>query len=148
MRNIAARQRICLLLGILALAFIWGNSLQTAEESSAVSGGLLQWFAPIFDGLGIPEEWQHDLLRKTAHMAEFAALALLWCGALLNEKRERIWAVLAICVMAAAVDETIQLFVSGRSGELRDVLIDTAGAAVGTGFAVILRAVGAQRGRK
>ncbi len=40
-------------------------------------------------------------------------------------------AVLAICIFYAATDEFHQLFVSGRSGQLRDVCIDAAGAVIG-----------------
>ena len=35
------------------------------------------------------------------------------------------------CATIAAVDETLQLFVSGRAGRVQDTLIDCAGALVG-----------------
>lgn len=38
---------------------------------------------------------------------------------------------LLLCAAVAAVDETIQLFVSGRSGQLSDVLLDSCGALTG-----------------
>ena len=36
-----------------------------------------------------------------------------------------------VCCLYAASDELHQLFIPGRSGEVRDVLIDTSGGAVG-----------------
>lgn len=38
---------------------------------------------------------------------------------------------LLICVLYAISDEVHQKFIPGRSGEVRDVIIDTAGASVG-----------------
>ena len=38
---------------------------------------------------------------------------------------------LGYCVLIASLDETLQLFVSGRAGRVQDVLIDSAGAFVG-----------------
>ena len=35
------------------------------------------------------------------------------------------------CVLVASMDETIQLFVSGRSGQMSDVMLDSVGALVG-----------------
>lgn len=46
----------------------------------------------------------------------------------------------------AFVDETIQLFVPGRSGEVRDMWIDFAGVALGT--LIVLAIVNNKRGRK
>ena len=41
---------------------------------------------------------------------------------------------LLICFLYACSDEIHQLFVPGRSGEARDVLIDTLGACLGVSF--------------
>jgi VanZ family protein len=45
-----------------------------------------------------------------------------------------VWAAVAVALTVVAVpsvDETIQLFVDGRSGQVTDVLIDCAGACTG-----------------
>ena len=49
--------------------------------------------------------------------------------------------ILAVLISAcyAATDEFHQLFVPGRSGEVRDVLVDTAGAVIGILFLSLLR---------
>jgi len=131
-------------LGLLWLIFIWGNSLQTAAESSQRSRGILALLLPLLSGLGIPEELMHTLLRKLAHMAEFGILGILWSLAILpgdGRLLKKMGLCLAICLSAAAVDETVQLFVPGRSGELLDVCIDLTGSILGVAFVTVLMRV-------
>jgi VanZ family protein len=68
------------------------------------------------------------VLRKLAHMTEYAALFLLWRRAL---PRLSPWAAFGICLGYACSDELHQTFVSGRHGAPVDVLIDTAGMGFG-----------------
>ena len=58
---------------------------------------------------------------------------MLWLGVLAGEEITRKRAVIAIVLTAlyASTDEFHQLFVPGRSGQVRDVLIDSCGAAIG-----------------
>jgi VanZ family protein len=73
-------------------------------------------------GLGI---W--DLvLRKGAHMTEYAILA-----ALLARATGRLGVALALAVAYSASDEFHQTFVRGRHGSPVDVAIDTVGMLVG-----------------
>ena len=129
---------IALVSAFVWLLFIWSNSLQTAAESSQVSRGVLSWVVPFLARSGIPEELWHTLIRKLAHMAEFAAAGVLWFAALCPEKEKtpRMYrkcggAAWLVCIAAAVLDETIQKFVPGRSGELRDVCIDVLGSLLG-----------------
>ena len=72
------------------------------------------------------------LVRKAAHMSEYAVLTILF-GLTIREYKKEPWLLLALAATAAyaATDEFHQLFVPGRSGQLKDVLIDTAGGALG-----------------
>ena len=76
-------------------------------------------------------------LRKYAHMAEYAMLAVpsaLFFRELLLERRLPLRALgcaLVFCFLYACSDEYHQTFVPGRSGELRDVFVDLAGVAFG-----------------
>ena len=73
-------------------------------------------------GLGV---W--DLvLRKLAHLVEFAIL-----GALLVRALERLPAAVALGSAYAASDELHQLFVPGRAGTVYDWALDTVGVAAG-----------------
>lgn len=128
--------KIWVVAAIFWMAFIWSNSLETAVESSQKSSGFLELLTPLLSWTGLPVDLWHTLIRKTAHMAEFALLGLLWTlGLGVNGKNtKRLGWVLLICAVTALVDESIQLFVPGRSGELRDVCIDFCGAFLGTGL--------------
>jgi VanZ family protein len=66
------------------------------------------------------------VLRKLAHAAEYAVLAVLLLRALGS-----VAAAWLAAVAYAVTDEVHQRFVSGRVGAPRDVLIDAAGAAAG-----------------
>ena len=123
-----------LVLLALNLALIWGNSLLPGTESAKLS----RWVSEIFAGLfgteslgGISGE---GLLRKAAHFAEFACLGMLLTQILIKrEKKNRAPVIPALlgCLLAACLDETIQIFVVGRGSSLLDVWIDFSGAAVG-----------------
>jgi VanZ family protein len=92
---------------------------------------VLAWAAVIFAFSSIPSlnsglgGWDY-VLRKCAHMTEYAILAvLLW-----RATRSYAWA-FALAVAYAATDEVHQLFVRGRHGSPLDVAIDAAGALIG-----------------
>ena len=81
-------------------------------------------------------------IRKMAHATEYAILGMLMSGAVYaysvcGQKVIRYAWILA--TIYAATDEFHQLFVPGRSGQFRDVLLDSTGAAVGI---LILRRTG------
>lgn len=73
-------------------------------------------------------------VRKGAHMAEYAVLGVLIYLSWGNKKygrRQRAVCSWFLTVLYASTDEFHQLFVPGRSGQIRDVMIDSAGAAIG-----------------
>ncbi|MFR3450545.1 MAG: VanZ family protein [Collinsella sp.] len=45
---------------------------------------------------------------------------------------EGVVAACVLCVLVSSIDETIQLFVPGRCGQVTDVLIDCSGAFIAT----------------
>ena len=130
------RRKLCMLLMILNIVFIWGHSLLTREISAAFSklvGSILSLF---FSGPMTPAEGQgHGILRKIAHFTEFCTLGMLvsWHVRLLDLKT---WSCFALPVLSgvviAFVDESIQFFIPGRGPGLLDVAIDSAGALLGT----------------
>jgi VanZ family protein len=74
-------------------------------------------------GLGV---WD-TILRKAAHLAEYALLWLLWQRALQTRTP---WPAVAITLAYAVSDEYHQSFVEGRHGTPVDVLIDAVGVAI------------------
>lgn len=89
------------------------------------------WAAVIFVLSSIPSlstglgTWD-TILRKAAHISEFAVL-----GALLYRALEREASALAAGIAYAATDELHQHFVSGRIGSVVDVAFDALGVAAG-----------------
>lgn len=89
------------------------------------------WAALIFAVSSIPSlgtglgTWDL-LLRKAAHMAEYAILAVLLARALGSAG----WA-FVVAVAYAVSDELHQSFVAGRAGRPLDVAIDAIGALAG-----------------
>jgi len=74
----------------------------------------------------IIETVPHFIFFKTLHLLEYAALAILLFFAFLKYKQT-----LVIAYLYALSDEIHQTFVSGRSGRLRDTLIDLVGIIIG-----------------
>lgn len=79
-----------------------------------------------------PQAFLDLLLKKGAHMLEYAILfVLLWRA--LSVSRPSLSSLimaLALTMLYAASDEFHQTFVPGRQGRLTDVLIDSSGAAM------------------
>jgi VanZ family protein len=105
----------------------------------------LIWFLSSRSHLGTDLGWIDTVLRKGAHMTEYALLTLLWTWALVRRPlasphdgaapgRHAVVAAAAIALTWAAVDERHQTTVPGRVGTPWDVAIDAAGV----GIAVLL----------
>ena len=135
-------KRLTILFGILTVlmvAFIWGNSIQTRDQSSGQSLSVLAWLKPLLDPSGrIDDERFHILIRKTAHFVEFAALGLCVGGFAVNlgrmQGRRYISLPMLITLIVAVMDEFIQIF-SNRGSMVGDVVLDYCGGL--TGLAVI-----------
>jgi VanZ family protein len=108
-------------------------SFSSATFSADNTGGfvapLLAWLFPWLAPSSI--EALHGIVRKTAHVTEYAVLAALWWRAFARagavRPRASAWLTLLIGIAVAAVDEAHQSTLPSRTGSVRDVLIDTAG---------------------
>ena len=123
------RFRLCLVLLICNLAFIWGNSLLPGSVSGAFSDWVKQLLAALLPGSGL-SGGGGGLLRKIAHFTEFATLGmcLYWLFSMLAKRR--FWPFL-LGALAACIDETIQMFVPDRGPSIFDVGIDFCGVCTG-----------------
>lgn len=124
---------------------VWGHSLMAGPESSAESGIFVRLAAPLLQAMGVTDpDTMSFIVRKCGHFSEYAILAVLavrLAWSLAGQRRQRALVALWVCLVPFA-NETIQLFVPGRSGMFRDVLIDLSGAAVG---ALVTWAIGRAR---
>ena len=131
-------------LGVVACTlFIWHNSLVPATQSAAQSLSVLERLTALLEWLGLPVTVGHTILRKMAHMSEFALLGVLWETALVTGTKGRkswhcVQSACTLCLLTAMVDETIQVFVPGRGSQVTDVWIDFAGACLGVAIAAVL----------
>lgn len=100
--------------GRLVHMILWAISLVFGEEFAA----------------GLPLETVHLIIRKAAHMAEYAVLFFLYRRALkLSGGKHPGMAALFLSACYAATDEWHQSFVADRAPSVVDVFIDTLGAA-------------------
>ena len=124
---------------------IYDGSFQAVLERFAMClpgrMGLAVFRAAQYMGERLPYIWPSVLVRKAAHFSEYALLGffmgLQWVR---KDGRSRFFLPEGLCLGAALVDEGIQLFVSGRAGQLRDVCIDLAGSTLGVLVALTLLA--------
>src|SRR5699024_12711859 len=90
----------------------------------------------------IDELFFHYIVRRVAHLSAFFILGILTMFAFehrINRNTVQMAVAFLIGVLYAASDEVHQLFVPGRSGELRDVGIDTMGVLCGIIIYVLLQ---------
>ncbi len=126
-------------------AFIFSNSLQSGPQSGSRSGAVLEVIQSLFAAAGLrPESCPSEfLIRKLGHFSEFALLGVclsaMLCSFTPQLLRNLGW-ILFAGLATGVTDESIQLFVSGRSGEVRDVLIDFGGVLAGIALALLVRA--------
>lgn len=131
---------IYLLITIAITLFIFSNSAQTANSSSGQSGRLLSFLCWLFNAES-PEQigLSQHIIRKLAHMAEFAAQGFFFSLFFLkrNKKFSAFFVnILFFGLLSACTDEAIQMFFDGRSGEIKDIFIDFSGTVLGLFAAV------------
>lgn len=141
------KKTICrILTGAALLAWmilIFCFSAQPAEQSSEVSGTMAYRIITIADNITgnrlneQKKEAYADLLnpplRKAAHMTEYAVLAMLFFlfFKMMDVPKRRNYLIsILLTFLYATSDEFHQLFVPGRSGSVKDVLIDSTGGVI------------------
>lgn len=124
------------------IALIWGASTVPGTGSSHASLSVVEALRFVLDSLGLASGWVTNLLvRKAAHFTEYAVLGVLVSSALdpgARRTRSRILLIAAVLALVASLDESIQLFVPGRSGMVTDVLLDCCGAATGVALRTLV----------
>lgn len=128
--------KYCLpLLVWLGLIFLDSTDLMSAEHTSRFIVPFLRWLKPDISPDTLASI--HIIIRKCAHVGEYAILALLLFRAAIcmtNLKRSMLIlyaSVWIVCFLVAATDEFHQTFVVSRGPSATDVMIDSAGAILG-----------------
>ena len=155
MRKIISKKSILWIATVSWMILIFMLSSQEATESDGLSLGLVGAifkFISKFDG--IPAIYTIDskyliqiasimnfFVRKTAHFMLYAILAVLMYNLASCYITKRINAVCIsslICLLYAVSDEIHQVYVPGRAGQIKDVLIDFSGSALALGTIYLL----------
>lgn len=126
------------------MAVIFSFSNQTGQQSASMSDGLIAKVTEKVLGDSVSSKTKQVIVnrcsktvRKTGHFTIYFILALLTSSALsefFKGNSKIIIYTIFICFCYAISDEFHQLFISERSGEALDVLIDTSGTALACFF--------------
>lgn len=140
---------------LLCMIIIFSFSSENSEVSSGTSGNvsrfILEIFYKDFKELSLVEQSEmiesiQLYVRKTAHFSIYALLGMCTqFGTLSNKELSRqknVFTSLLICLLYASSDEIHQLFISGRSGQVTDVILDFVGSIFGTiVFLIVLKVI-------
>lgn len=116
----------------LCWLYVASGEMLSSERTSRLLVPLIKFFFP-----AIPLETLrmiHWLIRKAAHLVDYAVLAwLLWracCRSTTQRLVMRALSIFATCAFFGFLEEVRQGFVPGRISSLTDVFIDIVGAAL------------------
>ncbi|MGN0383935.1 MAG: VanZ family protein [Eubacterium sp.] len=146
-----------ILLGVLLVVWmgvIFCFSSQTGDSSRQSSSRIVNVVVHVIKqdiDKCPPSEQQHItevitiIIRKLAHLTEYAVLAIILYGFLYTfdrilyvSKYKVVLLVIILSMLYAVTDEFHQIFIPGRGPGFVDVLIDTLGAALGTIFVRVI----------
>ena len=133
------KKRIQIFALALTLLLIWGHSCMPADVSGEESGFATQLLTPvleIFVGSGNVTE---HLVRKLAHFSEYTVLGIQLLALRSDVSPSGLLLPLGCGFAAAFLDETIQLFIDGRSGSVPDIWLDGSGVAFGILIGLLCR---------
>lgn len=138
---------------LAVMVFIFVHSAESAEKSSDTSGNIVKTVLTVvvkdFKTLPVAEQQQavdslQFIVRKGAHFCIYLALGFL-CYLAMNtynlKLKTKFLTALLISFVYAVSDEIHQLFVPGRAGQIRDVLIDFSGSLTGIILALVFIAI-------
>lgn len=97
--------------------------------------GVIYWFSSFHKLEASPIGWQDFLIRKIAHLLEYTLLFFFYYRAFKNsikiDKYRLVYLSLFLTILYSMSDEYHQTFVSGRSGRIFDVTVDSLGGVLG-----------------
>ncbi len=130
---------------ILWAIFIFYLSHQPAHQSDNLSKDITKVIVKIVENIAPNKDFNisntNHMVRKNAHFFCYLVLGFLLNHALQNKKTNTVkymLTALSICILYAISDEIHQLFIPGRGGQIKDIIIDTSGSIIGIIFHYIL----------
>ncbi len=136
------KKTISIILLILWMIIIFSFSSADANKSTGTSDKVITTMIEIKDRITDQETPINEkeiivrnssfYVRKIAHITEYLILGFLMFNVLNQYNITNIYYAIILCILYSCTDEFHQLFINGRSGSIRDVLIDTIGILFGT----------------
>lgn len=121
----------------MGVIFLFSTDAFSGSQTSRFIGPILKWFAPDItdDSIALVQL----VVRKIAHVVEYAILSILICRALAKRLAkplplQLLGQAVLLSVAYAAFDEWHQSWTVERQGSPIDVGIDSAGAILGAAF--------------
>lgn len=143
------KQSILLVVFILSLVFVWGQSCVSKSDSETTSDAFVDIIKPLEEIK--PNEvytseyvYYNHLIRKGAHVFEFfiigveLALIVIMFSRKKNTAIVLFWNSLMAGMMIGLIDETIQIF-ANRGTLVSDVWFDVLGTGIGAGLVSIIK---------
>lgn len=120
-------------ISIILFAFI--HSSMPADISSDESESVLGFLNSFLSLFGIGDDLTEHIIRKSAHFIEYTALGVMFALCAYSFNRSKPYKffpnIIGAGILTAVIDETIQLNVEGRSGQISDVWLDFSGVLTG-----------------
>ena len=127
---------------ILWMIVIFSFSSADANKSTGTSDKVITTMIEIKDKITNNETSNNEkeiivknssfYIRKIAHITEYLILGFLMFNLLKQYSVTNIYYAIGLSILYSCTDEFHQLFISGRSGSIRDILIDSIGILIGT----------------
>lgn len=130
------------LLAWIAFIFLASSASFSASNTSRLIRPLLGWLFPHITEAELLRA--HFLIRKLAHLTEYAVLALLAARAFISSQKDllrRGWPAAAFLLVAlcALLDEYHQSFLASRTGTVYDSLLDMTGGLLALAVVLLWR---------
>ncbi len=140
------------LLVVLWIGIIFNFSLQDQGQSAQQSSRMLEIVEPLLERIEgmlgrelIPDALLHWMVRKAAHVTLYLILGVLMHTAIRYSgisAGQAIWMGLGLIILVAGTDEFLQTLIPGRSGQWRDVFLDSLSGLAGIGVSIGIGYVG------
>ena len=127
---------------ILWMIVIFSFSSADANKSTGTSDKVITTMIEIKDKITNNETPNNEkeiivknssfYIRKIAHITEYLILGFLMFNLLKQYSVTNIYYAIGLSILYSCTDEFHQLFISGSSGSIRDILIDFIGILIGT----------------
>lgn len=145
-----------LLIALLVIIFLFSaqKGKVSGDTSGRIARAVLRIIRPDYENLPQAEKTKlldktNLIVRKCAHFTEYAVLAfVLYLLLRTYPLKMRVLLAWLGATMYAVTDEVHQLFVGERAGSMKDVLLDSCGAAAGVALAYLLVKWKLKKGKK